>query len=243
MLATHRESEGRRDDRRHAGRSPEAARAWASCGSTTRAAWSAFWKSRKTDEELDLVRMDPAWIDAHGIASRGRDCLASMGIYLFNRDTLVDLLTKTDYQRLRQGDLSRVDPHAPRAGAPVRRLLGRHRHDPLVLRGQPGAGAAEPPFRLGTRPIARSTRGPASCPPRGSTAPRSRSSLIADGCVIEPGARDREQRHRPALPHRPRRDDPQFDPDGRRLLRNARRADLAVAAAGPAADGHRRRAR
>src|SRR5690606_10096810 len=31
------------------------------------------------------------------IESRGRDCLASMGIYLFDRDTLVDLLEKTDY--------------------------------------------------------------------------------------------------------------------------------------------------
>ena len=42
--------------------------------------------------------MDPEWIDARGIDSRGRDCLANMGIYVFNRDTLVDVLTKTDYQ-------------------------------------------------------------------------------------------------------------------------------------------------
>ena len=40
----------------------------------------------------------PAWIDARGIASRGRDCLANMGIYLFNRNTLVDVLSKTDYR-------------------------------------------------------------------------------------------------------------------------------------------------
>ncbi len=41
---------------------------------TMPAAWPAFWKSRKTAEEMDMVRMDPAWIDARGIASRGRDC-------------------------------------------------------------------------------------------------------------------------------------------------------------------------
>ena len=56
-----------------------------------------FLEKPKTEADLALVRTDPAWMDAHGIASRGRDCLASMGIYLFNRDKLFDLLTKTDY--------------------------------------------------------------------------------------------------------------------------------------------------
>ncbi|HEV3003154.1 MAG TPA: sugar phosphate nucleotidyltransferase, partial [Pirellulales bacterium] len=57
-----------------------------------------FLEKPKTQQELALVRTDPAWIDAQGVASRGRDCLASMGIYLFNCKTLVDLLTKTDYR-------------------------------------------------------------------------------------------------------------------------------------------------
>lgn len=57
-----------------------------------------FLEKPQTEAELDLVRTDPAWIDAHGIQSRGRDCLANMGIYLFNRDTLVDVLQKTDYR-------------------------------------------------------------------------------------------------------------------------------------------------
>ena len=43
------------------------------------------------------MRMEPAWIDARGIASHGRDLIASMGIYVFNRDTLVECLEKTDY--------------------------------------------------------------------------------------------------------------------------------------------------
>jgi len=49
-------------------------------------------------EEIDMVAMDPKWIDQQGVDSQGRDCLASMGIYLFNRDLLVDVLTKTDYR-------------------------------------------------------------------------------------------------------------------------------------------------
>jgi glucose-1-phosphate adenylyltransferase len=56
-----------------------------------------FLEKPKTKAELDLVRTDPAWIDSFGIASKGRDCLASMGIYIFKRDTLVDALTKTSY--------------------------------------------------------------------------------------------------------------------------------------------------
>ena len=56
-----------------------------------------FLEKPQTDEEIDLVRIDPAWIDALGIESKGRECLASMGIYLFNRDFLIDVLTKTTY--------------------------------------------------------------------------------------------------------------------------------------------------
>jgi glucose-1-phosphate adenylyltransferase len=57
-----------------------------------------FLEKPKTLEELEHIRTDPAWIDRRGIASRGRDCLANMGIYLFNRNTLIDLLRKTDYR-------------------------------------------------------------------------------------------------------------------------------------------------
>jgi glucose-1-phosphate adenylyltransferase len=56
-----------------------------------------FLEKPQTDKEADIVRMDPSWIDARGIASQGRDLVASMGIYVFNRDTLVEVLEKTDY--------------------------------------------------------------------------------------------------------------------------------------------------
>ncbi|MFN0055177.1 MAG: glucose-1-phosphate adenylyltransferase [Planctomycetales bacterium] len=59
---------------------------------------AGFLEKPKTSAELAQFRTDPAWIDRRGIASQGRDCLASMGIYLFNRDTLLESLTKTDYQ-------------------------------------------------------------------------------------------------------------------------------------------------
>ncbi|MBC8355149.1 MAG: glucose-1-phosphate adenylyltransferase [Planctomycetes bacterium] len=59
---------------------------------------AGFLEKPQTDEEIDIVRTDPAWIDAQGIESKGRECLASMGIYVFNREFLVDVLTKTAYQ-------------------------------------------------------------------------------------------------------------------------------------------------
>jgi len=56
-----------------------------------------FLEKPKTNEEADMVRTESAWIDQRAVASHGRDLLASMGIYVFNRKTLVDVLTKTDY--------------------------------------------------------------------------------------------------------------------------------------------------
>ncbi len=57
-----------------------------------------FLEKPQTEEEINMVSMDPSWIDAQGVASNGRDCLASMGIYLFNQKTLLEVLTKTTYQ-------------------------------------------------------------------------------------------------------------------------------------------------
>ncbi len=57
-----------------------------------------FLEKPQTEEELSHVRTDPQWIDAQGIESNNREYLASMGIYLFNRDALVASLEKTNYQ-------------------------------------------------------------------------------------------------------------------------------------------------
>lgn len=53
---------------------------------------TGFVEKPQTDEEIDRVKTDPAWIDARGIESKGRDCLASMGIYVFNREVLKQVL-------------------------------------------------------------------------------------------------------------------------------------------------------
>ena len=55
-----------------------------------------FEEKPKTRELLDRVRTDPDWMARFGIEAKGRPYLASMGIYLFNRSTLVDLLASGD---------------------------------------------------------------------------------------------------------------------------------------------------
>lgn len=55
-----------------------------------------FLEKPQTDAELDDFCVSPEWIKSQGIEPKGRECLASMGIYLFNRDFLVDVLEKTE---------------------------------------------------------------------------------------------------------------------------------------------------
>lgn len=59
---------------------------------------TGFLEKPQTDQELDMVKMDPAWMTAQGLNCQGRECLASMGLYIFNRDLLFEILNKTDYQ-------------------------------------------------------------------------------------------------------------------------------------------------
>lgn len=59
---------------------------------------TGFVEKPKTDAELVGATLEPQWLEKRGIDSQGRDCLASMGIYLFNRDVLVDILRTTDVE-------------------------------------------------------------------------------------------------------------------------------------------------
>lgn len=55
-----------------------------------------FVEKPQTDAEIEDVSTDPAWIDSRGVESKGRDCIASMGIYVFDRKLLTELLSGTD---------------------------------------------------------------------------------------------------------------------------------------------------
>ncbi len=46
----------------------------------------------QSEARIDSLRLPPGWLERHGIAAGGREFLANMGIYLFNRQVLFDLL-------------------------------------------------------------------------------------------------------------------------------------------------------
>lgn len=146
-----------------------------------------FLEKPQTERELDLVRTDPAWLDARGIESRGRDCLASMGIYLFNRKTLVDVLEKTDYQDFGK----EVFPACMRSRRVQLHLFDGYWEDIGTIRAFYDANlalaAADAPFTLNSAEAPLYTRARFLPPTRVDSATISRS-LIADGCQIEAGA-------------------------------------------------------
>lgn len=146
-----------------------------------------FLEKPKTEHELSLVRTDPAWIDAHGIPSHGRDCLANMGIYLFNRNTLIDVLRKTDYRDFGK----EVFPASIRARHVQVHLFDGYWEDIGTIKSFYEANLAltKPagPFDLLSTeaPIYSHAR---FLPPTRLDGATVRDSLVAEGSRIEPGA-------------------------------------------------------
>lgn len=146
-----------------------------------------FLEKPKTDKEIDLVRMDPAWIDARGIPSQGRDCLASMGIYIFNRDVLVDVLSKTTYHDFGK----EIFPASVRARKVFVHLFDGYWEDIGTIKAFYEANlslaGANPPFDVAVPEAPIYTRA-RFLPPTVVEGATVRSSTIADGCRISKGA-------------------------------------------------------
>ena len=146
-----------------------------------------FLEKPQTKEDLDLVRIDPAWIDAQGVRSRGRDCLASMGIYLFNRQTLVDALEKTPYRDFGK----EVFPASMRTQHVQVHLFDGYWEDIGTIKSFYQANlqlaARNPPFDLtvADAPIYSRAR---FLPPSRIERATIRQSLVSEGCMIEQGA-------------------------------------------------------
>lgn len=146
-----------------------------------------FVEKPKTEEALAPVRTDPSWIDARGIASGGRDCLASTGIYVFNRDTLFDLLEKHSAPDFGKEILpAAIQSHRVQA-----HLFDDYWEDIGTIKAFYEANLAmaskNPPFQLvmPERPIYSRAR---YLPPTYLEGATVRGSLLADGCIIEEGA-------------------------------------------------------
>ncbi len=146
-----------------------------------------FLEKPKTKEELDLVRTDPAWIEARGIKANGRDCLASMGIYLFNKNTLVELLRGSDYTDFGK----EVFPLSIRTRRVYTHLFDGYWEDIGTIKAFYDANlelaGKNPPFRFAdaNAPIYTHAR---FLPPTRVEGANIKGSLIADGCEIDEGA-------------------------------------------------------
>jgi glucose-1-phosphate adenylyltransferase len=149
---------------------------------------TGFLEKPQSEAELKDVAMDPAWLEERGIKAEGRDCMASMGIYLFHRETLCAALEKTNYQdfgkevfpasiRSRRVQLHAFDGYWEDIGT-IRSF-----YDANLRLAQP-----HPPFELAsaTAPIYTRTR---SLPPTRIDGLTMTHSLIADGCMVGEGTR------------------------------------------------------
>jgi glucose-1-phosphate adenylyltransferase len=147
---------------------------------------TGFLEKPQTNEEIDMVKMDPAWIDGRGIPSKGRDCLASMGLYIFNRDLLFEVLNKTNYQDFGK----EVFPAAIRSRRVQVHLFDDYWEDIGTIRAFYEANLQlaqpNPPFDL-VSPEAPVYSRPRYLPPAIIEGANIENSLIADGCRIGSG--------------------------------------------------------
>jgi len=148
---------------------------------------SGFLEKPQTDAELNSLQMDPAWIDAQGVQSQGRDILASMGVYVFNAKTLIDSLTKTDYTDFGK----EVFPAAIRSRHVQTHIFDGYWEDIGTIRSFYEANlslAAEAsPFEL-FEPNSPVYSRPRFLPPTRFCDAQVKDSLIADGCRIGEGS-------------------------------------------------------
>ncbi len=142
-----------------------------------------FVEKPQTEEQIASVRMEPSWIDAHGIPSNGRDCLASMGLYIFNKSMMVDLLRSTSHEDFGK----EVFPEAIKSHKVQVHLFDGYWEDIGTIRAFYEANLSlagkAPPFDIRNREAPIFSR-PRFLPPTIMGDARITGSLIADGCKI-----------------------------------------------------------
>jgi len=165
----------------------EAAKAFGIMRLTDEGQVQGFLEKPQTEEELSMVRTEPQWLDDHGIPSQGRDYLASMGIYLFNRDVLLKLLKSNDYEDFGK----EIFPMAIRTHNVQVHPFDGYWEDIGTIKSYYEANLAlattEAPFKLArqSEPIYTQAR---QLPASRFDGAQVKQSLIADGCTIEEGA-------------------------------------------------------
>jgi glucose-1-phosphate adenylyltransferase len=148
-----------------------------------------FVEKPETAEQLEPLRTSDEWMSRSGIQSRGRPFLASMGIYLFNRATLIQLLNEpplaTDFGR-------EVFPRSIRSHHVQAYLFDGYWEDLGTIKSYHEANLAlasdQPPFDFHSPEGVIYTR-MRFLPASRVSGARLDQCLISDGCVVQPDTR------------------------------------------------------
>jgi glucose-1-phosphate adenylyltransferase len=146
-----------------------------------------FVEKPKTDEQLAPVRMSDEWLAQHGVQGTGRPYLASMGIYVFNRDALLHLLTAkplaTDFGK-------EVFPRSVRSHNIQAHVFDGYWEDLGTVKAYHEASLAlasdNPPFDFHSPEGVIYTR-MRFLPASRISAASVKQSLISDGCIVQEG--------------------------------------------------------
>jgi glucose-1-phosphate adenylyltransferase len=148
-----------------------------------------FLEKPTTDAQLQPMQTPEEWIKSQGIACTGRPYLASMGIYLFKRDTLYELLRAlgqaTDFGK-------EIFPASLKSQRVHAYLFDGYWEDLGTVKSYHEANLAlasdQPPFDFHSPEGVIYTR-MRFLPASRISAARLEQCLVSDGCVILPGTR------------------------------------------------------
>jgi glucose-1-phosphate adenylyltransferase len=150
---------------------------------------SGFVEKPQTEEQLVPLYISEDWIRQRGIESKGRQYLASMGIYLFNRDVLIKLLNTpplaTDFGK-------EIFPRSIRTHHVHAHLFDGYWEDLGTVKSYHEANLAlagdHPPFDFHSPDGVIYTR-MRFLPASRINGAHLERALVSDGCVIQPGTR------------------------------------------------------
>jgi glucose-1-phosphate adenylyltransferase len=150
---------------------------------------SGFLEKPQTEADLDRVRTSADWIERQGVHAKGRQFLASMGIYLFKKKVLFDLLNApplaTDFGR-------EIFPRSIQTHRVVAYLFDGYWEDLGTVQAFHTANLAlagdNPPFDFHDREGVIYTR-MRFLPASRFSGARLEQCLVSDGCVIQSGTR------------------------------------------------------
>jgi len=145
-----------------------------------------FLEKPQTASELSQFKTDPDWIESQGVSCGGRQYLASMGIYLFNANVLVDALQKTSYHDFGK----EVFPASIRSKHVQTHLFDGYWEDIGTIKAfyecNLALASQSPPFDMNSPGLPIFTR-PRFLPPTRAQGVTITGSILSDGCVIGSG--------------------------------------------------------